>query len=198
MKKKFFQLCNLMMFVGILTACQSFQIPLLPTPSPALERIFASQIQLQDFPQGWYQRKPFGLILDVQEAVGRGIVFVTSDRDALWNVSQNIYIYETLDAAASSFDYWVTQAIPPQGADSWFTPPELVFNGQADQIKVACLPSVVNSMSLDACAAITRYGDTIMILRGTVDDHWLTMTDFYKLLEAADKRIVAARGGAGQ
>jgi hypothetical protein len=108
---------------------------------------------------------------------------------------KDLFAVESLDAAAGSYGYWIDRAIPPQGADSWSTPPELAFNGHAEQIKVACLPSVVNNLSLDACAAIARYGDTIMILRGTVDGHWLTMTDFYKLLEAADRRIVAARNG---
>lgn len=170
-------------------ACQARPFSLLPTPSPTLKRIFDSQIQTQDLPRGWHYRSPDSI--DIPEAVGRRVVYVTSDSDAFWNVSQDIYVYEKPDVAVSYYDYWVTRTIPPMSADSWTTPEELVFAGQADQIKVACLPSNVNGLPHHLCDAIGRYGDMIVILRGTVDDQWLTMADFRKLLEAMNQRIVA-------
>jgi hypothetical protein len=72
----------------------------------------------------------------------------------------------------------------------------LVFTGKSDEMRIACLPGVVNDQSSLACGAIGRYGDMIVILRGLVKDQWLTITDFRNLLEAMDRRIVTAMNQA--
>ncbi len=170
----------LIMLIG-LTACQI---------SPALNRIFASQITAQDLPSGFGR---YGAqIKDIPEAEGRIFAFHSTDSAMTSIVSEELYVYKTVDAASKSYGAWVDSEIPPYAADSWITPKELVFTGRADQMRVACLSGVVNFQSNHACGAIGRYGDTIVILRGIVIDPWLTMTDFRKLLEAMDRRIVAA------
>ena len=95
------------------------------------------------------------------------------------------------EAASKSYNGWVDKVIPPHAADSWIMPGELVFIGKSDQMRVACLPGVVNDQSNYACGAIGRYGDTIVILRGIVENQWLTLADFRRLLEVMDRRIVA-------
>jgi len=180
-RTRLLRLCFILMVLIGLTACQI---------SPALNRIFASQITTQDLPSGF--RRYGAQIKDIPEAEGRLFIFYTADSQMTSNVSEELYVYKTVDAASKSYDAWVDSEIPPHAANSWITPKELVFTGRADQMRVACLPGVVNSQSNHACGAIGRYGDTIVILRGIVIDPWLTMADLRRLLEAMDRRIVAA------
>ncbi len=154
---------------------------------------------MEDLPSGWHKGG-----VQVEEVPGADAHFFrfygTSDPEKTWvNVSQKLVLYPDPEAAVSAYDGWVDKYLPPAHKDAWILPSELEFAGQADQMVVACLPGYINGIPQHACEAIGRYGDVVVILLGNVfDDRWLTMEDFQAVLEAMDRRIVAAMEETGQ
>ena len=164
-----------------------------PTQTPLEARFEALRIRVEDLPSGWHRG---GVqVEDVPGAEARFYSFYgTSDPNKTWvNVRQKLILYPNSEAAANAYEGWVAEYIPPAHKDAWMLPPGLEFTGQADQIVVACLSAYINGLHHYACNAIGRYGDTVVVLLGNVfDDRWLTMADFQAVLEAMDRRIVAA------
>jgi len=170
-----------------------------PTQTSLEARFQAVQIQVEDLPSGWHEGSV--RVEDVPEAEARFYSFYgTSDPNKTWvKVSQKLILYPDSEAAANAYDGWVTKYIPPAHKDAWILPPGLEFTGQADQMVVACHSGYINNMHHYACEAIGRYEDTVVVLQGNVfDDRWLKMEDFQAVLEAMDRRIVAAAEGAEQ
>ena len=170
-----------------------------PTQTPLEAQFEALRIKVEDLPSGWHRGG-----VQVEEVAGAEARFYsfygTSDPNKTWvNVRQKLILYPSPETAANAYDGWVDQVIPPAYADEWVLPPEIEFTSQADQMVVACLSGYVNETHHYACNAIGRYGDTVVVLLGNVfDDRWLTMADFQAVLEAMDRRIVAATQEAGQ
>ncbi len=93
----------------------------------------------------------------------------------------------------------MTKSIPPDRRDAWVLPPGLEFSSQADQMSIACLPGYINGIHHYACRAVGLYDDTIVVIYSNVfDDRWLKMEDFQAVLEAMDRRIVAAMEETGK
>ncbi|RLC83570.1 MAG: hypothetical protein DRI79_13775 [Chloroflexi bacterium] len=164
-----------------------------PTRTPLEERFEALRIRVEDLPSGWHWGGE--RVEEVPGAEARFLWYYGPPGESkTWvNVSQELILYPDSQVAADTYNRWVDRVIPPAHADDWILPPGLEFNSQADQIVVACLPGYINGMHYYTCKAIGRYEDAIAILRGNVfDDRWLTMKDFQAVLEAMDRRIVAA------
>lgn len=163
--------------------------------TPALntteELIHASVIQAADIPGTW--RLGGVQIKDAPGATGRFFWFHnTLNPELTWvNVSEKILVYQTQEAAIQAYEGWSQQYFPPRAADAWKQVPELAISHQADQMKIACLPGLVNEIPHLACGAVARYQNVIVVLLGNVFiDRWLTMSDFRMTLEAMDHRIV--------
>jgi len=165
-----------------------------PTQTPLEERFEALRIKVEDLPSGWHWGGE--RIEDVSGAEARFLWYYGPPGESkTWvNVSQELILYSDPQAAANAYDKWLAEY-----TGSWAPPPGLEFTGQADQMHVVCLSGYVNELHHYACEALGLYGDTLSVLRGNVfDDRWLTMEDFQAVLEAMDRRIVAATEEAGQ
>jgi len=162
-----------------------------PTMTPLEMRFETLRIKVEDLPAGWYDGGS-----QVEEVPGAKARFYwfhnTSARNKSWvNVSQEIILYPDPQAAANAYDKWLAEY-----TESWASPPGFEFTGQTDQMHVVCLSGYVNELHHYACEALGLYGNTLSVLRGNVfDDRWLTMEDFQAILEAMDRRIVAAAEG---
>lgn len=170
----------------------------MPTTTPLEARFAAARLRLEDLPPGW--RWGGWRIEEVPGAEARFYWFYgTADPNKTWvNVSQELILYPDPKMAADAYDSWVAECIPPNYRDDWIEPPGLEFTSQADQMTIACLSGYVDTLHHYACNAIGLYGDRVVILRGIVfDDRWLTMSDFQAVLEAMDRRMVAAESGGG-
>jgi len=170
-----------------------------PTQTPLEARFEALRIKVEDLPSGWHWGGE--RIEEVPGAEARFLwCYGPPGESKTWvNVSQKLVLYPDSEAAANAYDGWVAEYIPPAHKDAWILPPGVEFTGQADQMVVACHSGYINGLHHYACNAINLYGDMIVVLHGNVfDDRWLTMEDFQAVLEAMDRRIVAAAEGAEQ
>jgi hypothetical protein len=168
----------------------------LPTLTPLEARFQASFIQAQDLPLGWHRSKRGIQFENVPGAEARFLVFYgTWDSDKSWvNVGQDLILYPDQQAATNAYDKRITEY-----TEAWIIPSELEIVSRADRMHVTCLPGYINGMHYQVCEAIGLYGDMLSILGGNVfDNRWLTMEDFQAVLEAMDRRIVAAMEGNGQ
>lgn len=167
----------------------------IPTLTSTEKFIFSAAIQLEDLPPGWRSEIPH--IENVPGAESRIFGFVgTNDPDLTWiRVTEMLFVFEDEKRALSHYQEQVVEYIPPHATDSWKHIPELDFSHHADEIKVACLPGYINGKHHFACSAIARYQNVVIVILGNVfDDRWLTMVEFRAVLEAMDRRIVAAMG----
>jgi hypothetical protein len=171
-----------------------------PTIEPTMQRFNAGLINAADLPAGWGHRS---LLIDGSlGGVGRIVIWYGADpRDKPYvNVSQLIAIYPDEQSSKAAYKTAVEEAIPPAYATDWAKPPELDFQGHADEMTIGCLASEVNGESMSACRVVARYGDMVMRLYGNVfEGHWITMSQFRHLVEQADTRMESARklGSAG-
>ncbi len=164
-----------------------------PTQTPLETRFETLRIRVEDLPSGWHWEG--ARVEDVPGAEARFLWYYGPPGESkTWvNVSQKLILYPDLAAAANAYDGWVAKYIPPAYKDTWILPPGLEFTGHADQMVVACHSGYINGLHHYACEAIGHYGDIVVILLGNVfDERWLTMADFQAVLEAMDRRIVAA------
>ncbi len=169
-----------------------------PTLTPLEARFQALQLKLEDLPSGW--SKGGANVETVPGAAARFLWYYgPSGESKTWvNVSEELILYPDAEASANAYGGWVIDNIPPAHANDWISPPGLKFSGQADQMIIRCLPGYIDGLHHYACKAIGRYGDVVVTLRANIfDDRWLTMADFQTVLEAMDRRIVAA-GKANQ
>ncbi len=165
-----------------------------PTLTPLESRFQALQIRLEDLPSGW--SKGGANVEAVPGAAARFLWYYgPPGKSKTWvNVSEELILYPDAETAANAYGGWVTDNIPPAHVDDWVSPPGLKFSGQADQMIIRCLSAYIEGMHHYACSAIGRYGDVVVVVQGNIfDDRWLTMADYQTVLEAADRRIVAAR-----
>lgn len=162
----------------------------LPTHTPSETRFQDSFIRAEDLPLGWHRDRIGIRTKEMPGTEARSLAFYgTWDSDKTWiKIRQELILYPSPEAASiayekQSMDY----------TESWVTPPELEFNSQANQMYAVCLPGYINGLHHYTCEAVGLYGDIVAILQGNVfDDRWLTMEDFKAVLEAMDRRIVAA------
>lgn len=162
-----------------------------PTMTPLEMQFKAMRIKAEDLPAGWHEGR--GQIEEVPGAEARFYSFYgTSDPNKSWvKVSQELILYQDLQAAVNGYDKWLAEY-----TQSWIAPPGLEVTSRADQMHVACLSGYINGLHHYACKAVGLYGNMVVVLRGNVfDDRWLTMEDFQAVLEAMDRRIVAAMEG---
>ncbi len=162
-----------------------------PTQNPIERRFETARIRADDLPFGWRLggiRKE-----DVNGTLAAEFIWYygTWDSRQTWvNVSQELLLCPDTKSAASAYEQVVVEEFTPD----WFTPSELMWEGHADRMKVACFSGYINGIRHYPCSAVGLYGDMISILRGNVfDDRWLTMADFRAVLEAMDRRVVAAQ-----
>ena len=109
-------------------------------------------------------------------------------------VDQEITLYP--DGAASQAAYKIIQAetIPPDYADQWPRPPELVFTARADESIVGCLPLRINDTDVLICEMVARYGDLVTRVGGNIVDRGgITLPQFRYLLESVDAKMAAIR-----
>jgi len=164
-----------------------------PTLTPAEKIIYASVIQIEDLPRGW--RSGDVRIESVPGAEGRFFIFHgTNDPDLTWiNVSETLLVFESIELAKRNYSEQIVKSFPPSAADAWKHIPELEFPHHADEMKIACLPGYINREHFFACGAVARYQNVVVEMLGNVfDNRWLKMSDFRAVLEAMDRRIVAA------
>lgn len=164
-----------------------------PTPSPAEVLLAQAAIQLSDLPQGWRQGDM--MVESVPETEGRSIRFYgTSDPNESWiNVGEILLLYPDVTAAQVGYQQQHDQHIPPAYATHWKEIAELEFSHHADQWHVACLSGNTNGSSSHACRAVARYENLVVTMLGNVyEDRYLSMADFRAVLEAMDRRAVAA------
>lgn len=163
------------------------------TRSPAEKIIYASAIQLEDLPKGW--RRSDILVENASGAEGRFFIFQgTSDPAQSWiNVNETLLVFDSIELARRNYSEQIVKSFPPSAADSWKRIPELEFPHHADEIKVACLPGYINGERVLSCKAVARYRNLVVVVYANVfDDRWLRMSEFRAVLEAMDRRIVAA------
>ena len=159
-----------------------------PTRTPLEERFEALRIRVEDLPSGWHWGGE--RVEEVPGAEARFLWYYGPPGESkTWvNVSQELILYPDPETAANAYDKWLSEY-----TESWEPPPGLEFTGQADQTHTVCLPGYINGLHHYACESVGLYGDMLVVLRGNVfDDRWLTMGDFQAVLEAMDRRIVAA------
>ncbi len=147
-----------------------------------------------DLPFGWGHRASYAV--DEFGGVGRVIMYSGANPRSkpFVSVSQYIIIYPDEQRSSSAYDTAVAEAIPAAYADKWVRPPELDFQGHADEVVIACLPGRVGGFYLRSCTVVARYGDMMMRLDGNVfEDRWMTMTQFRHLVERVDKHMNDAR-----
>jgi hypothetical protein len=164
-----------------------------PGFTPELTRIFAAQIQQGDVPAGWGHRD--ASIIDLANAEGRSISYYgVSRRDSPWiKVTQRIYLFSSVELAVQGFEEQAKLNIPAESAHKYVFPSELESHYQADQMQVGCLPSRINGIPSLVCKVTARYEDMLILIYANVfEDRWLTMADFRRVLEAMDRRAVAA------
>ncbi len=164
----------------------------LPTLSPTDAFFTDVAIQLSDLPQGW--RRGEVMVESVPNAEGRFYRFYgTANRSESWiNVEQIILLYPDVAAARVGYQEQETQYIPPT-ATRWREMKELAFAHQADEWHAECLPHSINGSPGFACRAIARYENLVIVMLGNVfEDRWLSMADFRVVLEAMDRRAIAA------
>ncbi len=163
-----------------------------PTPSPTEVLLAQAAIQLSDLPQGWRQG---GIMVEpVPNAEGRFYRFYgTSDPAESWiNVGEILLLYPDIATAQVGYQQQRDQHIPPT-ATRWKEIPELEFSHHANEWYVACLPGNINGSSNHACTAVARYEHLVVTMLGNVyEDRYLSMADFRAVLEAMDRRAVAA------
>lgn len=168
-----------------------------PTRTPTEVWFEAARIQVEDLPRGWHYVG--AEVENVPGADARSFWYYGPPGENMpWvKVVQKIIRYSSSQTAAEAYEQWVDEYIPPAGRDEWIQPPGLEFTGQANQMVVACLSGYVNDMHHYACSAIGRYEDVVVVLIANVfDERWLTTADFQAVLEAMDRRLVAAQESA--
>jgi len=182
----------LLLFLIILTSCTPRYRP---GESEAIIRRFSlAMIDATDLPFGWGHRASYAV--DEFGGVGRVIMYSGANPRSkpFVSVSQYIIIYPDEQQSSTAYDTAVAEAIPAAYADKWVHPPELDFQGHADEMVIACLPGRVGGFYLRSCKVIARYGDMVMRLYGNVfEDRWLTMVQFRRLVERVDKHMNDAR-----
>lgn len=165
-----------------------------PTRTSAEIWFEMARLAEEDLPQGW--RYVGAEVENVPDAEARSFWYYGPPGEEMpWvKVGQKLIRYPSSQAAVDAYAEWVDRYIPPTARDEWFQPPTLEFASQADQMMVACLSGYVNDMHHYACSAIGRYGEVVVVVIANVfDDRWLTMGDFQTVLEAMDRRLVAAQ-----
>jgi hypothetical protein len=111
-------------------------------------------------------------------------------------LSDAFIVYTTTALAEQAYPHVRDKYFPPTAADKWKTMPELEFQDQANERKIACLSSSLYPMykgtPLLECGAIARYQNVIVSVDGIVLlDQGLTLSDFRQMLEAVDRRIAS-------
>lgn len=163
-------------------------------PPAVRQQVRLGLIDGADLPFGWGYRS--GGPLDVPGGYGQGVGFhgANPDKHSFVLVTQRLEIYPDDSASRAAFQTRVDEAIPPDYADVWGQPPELNFQGGADEIKIACMAVQINGISTRSCRVTARYGELVTSLWGNVfEDRWLTMAQFRQLVERLDQHMQAAR-----
>jgi hypothetical protein len=164
-----------------------------PTPSPTEILLAQAAIQLSDLPQGWRQGDM--MVESVPNAEGRSIRFYgTPNRSETWiNVGQILLLYPDLSSAQQGYQEQYRQHLPSAYMAHWKEVAELEFSHHADEWHTACLPGSINDSSSYACRAVVRYQNLVIVMFGNIfEDRYLSMADFRAVLEAMDRRAVAA------
>jgi hypothetical protein len=163
-----------------------------PGFTPELTRIFAAQIQQGDVPDGYVRQT--AQVRELLGVEGRLFYFLGAGRQQRWvAVSQEVYVFDNPDLAKHAFEERLATMIPSRSADKHVYPSVLLFPHQADQLQGGCLPSNINGIESNSCVVVARYDDmVIMLVANVFEDRWLTITDFRRVLEAMDRRAVAA------
>jgi hypothetical protein len=164
----------------------------LKTLDSAEEIIMDALLRYSDFPDGW--REGALLNRDVAGALGRAVTFRGS-RDPIrtWvNTSEEIYRYSTTKAAEEAYSGWSAEYFPTT-TDAWLHAAKIDFLNNADQVTTGCLPVSINGESIMGCRIVARYDNLVIVVIGnTATTGALTDTDFRKVLEAADQRVMKA------
>lgn len=155
------------------------------------QKFAAGMVDATDLPFGWGDRR--SIVLDVPNAIGRGISYTADSRTSYANVNQHIMIYPSADDARMAYEQAAANAFPAAYADKWLGQPDLAPYSEADQMRSACLPGLVNGLSQQVCVVVAQYGTMLMDLSGIVfEDHWLTMEQFKRLVERVDAKMYRA------
>ncbi len=160
-----------------------------PTRTLLEARLDAAQILPADLPFGW--QKGGSQIEDVPGAIANRFLWYygPEGREKTWvNVSQQLMIYPDAGSAKAAYQEELLGF-----NEDWILPPDLRFEGEADEMYIACLPASVNGLPHNGCEVVGLYGEMVSILRGKVfETQWLTAEDFITVLAAMDQRVSAS------
>lgn len=160
-----------------------------PTRTPLEARLDAAQILPEDLPFGW--QKGGSQIEDAPGTIANRFLWYygPEGREKTWvNVSQQLMVYPDADSAKEAYREELLGF-----NEDWILPPDLRFEGEADELYIACLPAFINGLPHNGCEVVGLYGDTLSILRGKVfETQWLTAEDFITVLTAMDQRVSAS------
>lgn len=165
-----------------------------PFPPAVRQQVSLGLIDGTDLPFGWGYRS--GKPLDVPGGYGQDVGFhgANPDKYSFVLVTQRLEIYPDESVSRAVFQTRVNEAIPPDYADVWVQPPELDFQGGADEIRIACMAVQINGIPTQSCRVMARYGKLVTSLWGNVfEDRWLTMPQFRRLVERLDQRMQDAQ-----
>lgn len=193
---------GLLVGLQILTACLG---PLgsskgaTSTETP-INRVQRGMLDATDLPLGW-RRESTGVSQDLTG----GIVARYRDYRGPANTpifardGQSIALYASETESDAAYRAAAREMIPVGHEDQWPRPPELDFTTQADAITVGCSDAgVFDGIPARTCRMAARYGKLVTTLDGQVfEDHWLTMTQFRRLLERVDAKMAAAQEPQG-
>jgi hypothetical protein len=169
-----------------LTACW----PSDPLAQAAIRRHGVDMMDATDLPFGWGHR--WSDSIKTPDGFGQRVTYYGANprSQPYVNVSQYLVYYRTVAHSQAAYRVAVTEAIPAAYADKWVRPPELDFQGRADEMTIACLPGRMEGIYLRSCSFIARYDDVVMTVYADVfEDRWLTMAQFKRLLKRVDARV---------